>query len=101
MGLSIVVTDYSGQVFERIEDPRNLLHRLLPRSDEESVTLLAKIDWYGDTYLNYLQIKQFLEEWEQLGRACETPAEKELVDEVRRLAMRCREDRTLLRFIGD
>jgi hypothetical protein len=101
MGLSIVVTDYSGKVFERIDDPKNFLHKLLPPSDEESATMLAKIDWYGDTYFNYLQIGRFLGEWDQLGQRAETPEESELIDGVIRLAKRCREDRTLLRFIGD
>ena len=101
MGLSIVGTDYSEKVLDRIDDPTNILHKLLPPSDEESAIFLAKIDWYGDTYLNYLQIKKFLEEWDQLRGRCETAAEKELVNAVVRLAERCREDRSLLRFIGD
>jgi hypothetical protein len=101
MGLSIVATDYSGKVFERIDDPKNLLHTLLPPCDEDSATLLTKIDWYGDTYFNYLQVRQFLAEWEQMGRRADTPEGTELVHGVRRLANRCREDRKLLRFIGD
>ena len=101
MGLSIVMTDYSGKVFERVDDPKNALHKLLPPSDEESASLLTKIDWYGDTYFNYLQMKRFLAEWDQLGQRAETPEEVELVDGVRRLAKRCQEDRSLLRFIGD
>jgi hypothetical protein len=72
MGLSIVVTDYSGKVFARIYDPRNFLHKLFPPSDEESATMLAKIDWYGDTCLNYLQIGQFLGEWDQLSQRTAT-----------------------------
>jgi len=101
MGLSILVTDYSGTVFERIDDPKNALHKLLPTCDEESASLLAKIDWYGDTYFNYLQIKGFLAEWEELGKRAETPEENALVNGVRRLAKRCQADRSLLRFIGD
>jgi hypothetical protein len=61
-----VLTDYSGKIFERIDDPKNLLDRLLPPCDDRSGSVLAKIDWYGDTYFNYLQIKRFLEEWNQL-----------------------------------
>jgi hypothetical protein len=101
MGLNIVVTDYTGKSFEKIDDPKNILHRLLPPSDEESASLLAKIDWYGDTYFNYLQVKQFLEEWGQLQQRAQIPEENELVEGVKRLAQRCQRDRTLLRFIGD
>lgn len=101
MGLSIVRTDYSGKVFERVDDPKNHLHRFLPPSDEDSASLLAKIDWYGDTYFNYLQLKLFLQEWDQLEQLAQAPDEVEMVDAVQRLAKQCREDRTLLRFIGD
>jgi len=101
MGLNIVVTDYTGETFEKIDDPKNILHRLLPPSDEESASLLAKIDWYGDTYFNYLQMRRFLGEWDQLEQRAQTPEENELVEGVRRLAERCQQDRSLLRFIGD
>ena len=101
MGLSIVVTDFGGQALDRIDDPTNILHKLLPPSDQDSGILLSKIDWYGDTYLNYLQIKQFLEEWDQLSQRCENSAQSQLVVGVRRLAERCQRDRSLLRFIGD
>jgi hypothetical protein len=101
MGLNIVVTDYSGEIFEKVDDPKNLLHRLLPPSDEESAFLLAKIDWYGDTYFNYLQLRRFLEEWDELGQRAQTSEENDLVEGVKRLARRCQQDRSLLRFIGD
>ncbi len=101
MGLSIVVTDYSGAIFERLDDPRNFLHKLLPPCDEDSPDILTKIDWYGDTYFNYLQVKRFLNEWSQLEKRAETPEENKLIDGVRQMATRCRKDRSLLRFIGD
>lgn len=101
MGLSIIVTDYTGKAFERLDDRKNILHRILPTCDEESPTLLTKIDWYGDTYFNYLQLGQFVREWNRLEQRCKEPEEKELFDGARRLANQCQEDRRLLRFIGD
>jgi hypothetical protein len=101
MGLGIVVTDYTGKVFDRIDDPKNILHRILPPYDEESASLLSKIDWYGDTYFNYLQLGQFIREWDQLRQRAETSADGELIDGVEKLAVRCRKERMLLRFIGD
>jgi hypothetical protein len=62
--------------------------------------MLTKIDWYGDTYFNYLQIKRFLGEWDQLQQPANAPEENELIAGVRRLATQCLEDRALLRFIG-
>src|SRR5579863_2156232 len=101
MGLGIVVTDYSGKVFDRIGDPKNFLHKLLPAADEDSAALLTKIDWYGDTYFNYIQMKRFIEEWDELEHRAQRPEERELVDGVKCLAIRCQRDRNLLRFIGD
>ena len=69
--------------------------------DEKSPELLAKIDWFGDTYFNYLQMKDFIGEWDQLTQEAQTPEERTLVEEVRRLAVRCQKDREILRFIGD
>ena len=101
MGLNIVLTDCNGKVLERIDDPKNLLHKLLPPADEASESLLAKIDWYGDTCFNYLQAKRFLEEWDRLKQHAESSEEKTLIVSVRQLAVRCQNDRALLRFTGD
>src|SRR5690349_965846 len=101
MGLGIVLTDCNGKLLERVDDPRNCLHRLLPAANDDSGCVLAKIDWYGDTYFNYLQIKGLLEEWDQLAQIAENPEERALIDVVRRLAVRCQKDRGLLQFVGD
>jgi hypothetical protein len=101
MGLGIELTDSNGKILERVDDPRNFLHRLLPPASEASGCVLAKIDWYGDTYFNYVQIKGLLEEWGQLEERAESPEESALVDGVRRLAVQCQKDRGLLWFIGD
>ena len=101
MGLSIILMDCNGTVLDRIDDPKNFLHKLLPPSDEESAALLTKIDWYGDTYFNYLQIRQFLAEWSNLKLRAATIEEHVLLDGAARLAKGCRRDRNLLRFVGD
>lgn len=101
MGLGIVLTDCNGEFLQRVDDPRNFLHKLLPAADEASESVLAKIDWYVDTYFNHLQIKRFLEEWDELEQRAKTPEEKALIVGVRQLAVRCRDESTLLRFIGD
>ena len=101
MGLNIVLTDCNGEFVERIDDPKNVLHRLLPPADEASESVLAKIDWYGHTYFNHLQIRRFLREWDQLEQRVQSPEEKALIAGVRQLALRCQKDRTLLRLIGD
>lgn len=101
MGLSVILTDCNGELIDRFDDSKNILHKLLPASSEKSDAALAKIDWYGDTYFNYLQMTRFLEEWDQLERRAESSEEKAVVTGVRKLAVRCHKDRGLLRFIGD
>ena len=59
MGLGIILTDYTGQIFARVDDPKNFLHKLLPPAHEKSGSVLSKIDWYGDTYFNYCRSAAF------------------------------------------
>ncbi|MGH9684130.1 MAG: hypothetical protein ACRD4S_11040 [Candidatus Acidiferrales bacterium] len=101
MGLGIALVNFTGEVLDRIDDPDNFLHRLLPPADEESDSVLSKIDWYGDTYFNYLQMKRFLKEWDQLAERAKTPEEQALMTAVRTLAFHCQNDRDILRFVGD
>jgi len=101
MGLSVELTDCNGKILDRVEDPKNFLHRALPSMSEGTQSILAKVDWYGDTYFNYLQIRQFLEEWNVLTRSALTEEEKKLVENIKRLALTCQSDRGMLRFIGD
>jgi hypothetical protein len=102
MGISVALVNCLGQPLETVVgDPKNLLHRLLPPTDEDSVTLLTKIDWYDDTYFNYLQMKIFLKEWDKLAKEVRTPEEPNLIEAIRLLAVRCQSERLLLGFIGD
>lgn len=101
MGIAIALVNYKCETLNSVEDPTNILHRLLPRADENSESLLSKIDWYGDTFFNYLQMKKFLQEWDEVARHVQAPEERMLLGQVRDLAARCQEQRELLRFIGD
>jgi hypothetical protein len=101
MGLNVALVNYKCERLESVGDPKNFLHKLLPPVNEDSDSLLAKIDWYGDTYFNYLQMKRFLEEWDQLSKRTQNQEEQSLVEGVRNLAMLCQKDRNVLKFIGD
>lgn len=101
MGLSVGLLDCDGQVLDRVDDPRNFLHKLLPPADGESQGVLSKIDWYGDTYFNYLQIRNFLTEWASLMKRAQSAEEQALFTKIKELASLCEKDRDILRFIGD
>ena len=102
MGLSVRLEGELGDTAAQVNDPGNVLHRLLPSADDNASAVLRYIDWYGDTVFNRLQMKPFLDEWRALRDRARSDDERKLVDEVRALAERCRDDPHLyLRFVGD
>jgi hypothetical protein len=102
MGLSVVLETESGEEVERVDDPGNVLHRLLPGADDRSFSLLRFIDWYGDTVFNQLQMESFRSEWERLDKNGESLEEKALLDRVDELARRSQQEPHLyLKFYGD
>lgn len=101
MGLDINLENERGEVLATLNDPKNLLHRLLERATEDE-THLSEIDWNGDTTFNRLQIPRFLSEWKAVARQVKTPEDLKLVNDVKDLADGCQCDVHLyLRFIGD
>ncbi len=102
MGLTVALENESGQPLERIEDPTNILHRLLPGSDNKTYNCISTIDWYGDTVFNHLQIKQFLEEWRRLEPDASKPTDTALLKAIENIAMRVANEHHLyLKFYGD
>jgi hypothetical protein len=101
MGFAINLETENGEPIESIEDPGNILHRLLERSlpDEPH---LAEIDWFGDTTFNRLQMPRFLAEWGTLARHGQSSEEVKLIADIRQLAERCASGVHLyLKFVGD
>lgn len=101
MGLCVILEGEDREPIEQVEDPKNILHQLLP-SEDDSYQHLRFIDWYGDTVFNRLQIRPFLSEWDRLTESAQTPDETSLLTRVRELALRCSQEPHLyLRFCGD
>lgn len=102
MGLCIELADEAGAVLEIVADDGNILHRLLPREDDDSSPMLASIDWYGDTTFNRVQMRRFLAEWDQMVERAATQEKQSFWAAVRKLAERCQNEVHLyLKFIGD
>ena len=102
MGISVVLETESGEELERIDDPSNLLHVLLPRADDTSFCYLRFIDWYGDTFFNQLQMEPFLAEWERLQGHAQDPEAGTLYARIKSLAERTQQEPHLyLKFYGD
>ena len=101
MGFCIILECERGEPLEQVEDPKDILHQLLP-SEDHSYHYLRFIDWYGDTVFNRLQIPCFISEWDILAESAQTPDETALLTRIRELAIRCAQEPHLyLRFSGD
>ena len=102
MGISIAIVNENGLKIERINDDKNILHRLLPDHDNDLFSLINTIDWYGDTVFNYLQIPLFLDEWNKLPTSITDDEEQLLIEGVKTMANKVLNNRHLyLKFIGD
>jgi hypothetical protein len=102
MGLTAVLENEVGEPLERVEDPTNILHRLLPTPEDTSYRCIGTIDWYGDTVFNYLQAPQFLEEWRRIASDAYGTSETGLMRAIEMMAERMAKERHLyLKFYGD
>jgi hypothetical protein len=102
MGITTVLQGEDGAQLGAVEDPTNVLHRILPAHDDESYHYINQIDWYGDTVFNYLQAQRFLAEWCTLESQATAEEARRVFDGIRSLAERMASERlTYLKFIGD
>jgi hypothetical protein len=102
MGITIALETEDGESLRTIEDPTNVLHRVLPESGDPRYQCLSRIDWYGDTVFNSLQAPQLLAEWETLTFEMHDAEARRVLDGVRELAERLRAERHVyLKFYGD
>ena len=67
MGLGIELRDEWGGQLDTVADPKNFMGRLLPQNDDPLHTILAAIDFYGDTVFNRMQMPRFLLEWSAIS----------------------------------
>jgi hypothetical protein len=103
MGITAVLETGDGRALDTIEDPTNVLHRLLPKAGDPNYACLSSIDWYGDTTFNYLQASRFIAEWETLEGTRQPDTETQrVISGIRQLAERLRDERHIyLKFYGD
>ena len=90
MGLIIRLETERGKELDRVDDPKNLLHKLLPLHDDTSFQLLRFVDWYADTTFNGLQAPVVISELNRIAEErAETPEGKALLADIARLADHC------------
>jgi hypothetical protein len=90
-----------GEVREQVVDRGGYLVASVPPLSDEGSPCWRFIDPNGDTVFNRLQMEPFLVELDLIIR--QAPADRlQLLERVRALAIRCRDDAHLyLRFEGD
>jgi len=102
MGLTVCLETEAGESLEQVEDPTNILHRLLPRPADANYRWCSTIDWYGDTVFNRLQAPHLLEEWRRISTLASQPDEVSLMRAVERMAEKLEDGGHIyLRFYGD
>lgn len=102
MGIEIVVEGERGDKVAAVEDPTNILHRILPSKEDTTYRCLNRVDWYGHTTFNRYQIAEVREELKRLSKLTRDPEELALIDEIAALAERCESEPHLyLKFYGD
>ena len=101
MGLRIVLETEQHRELAAVEDPTNILHRILPASNEGGSRLLHYVDWYGNTVFNYLQVDDVVADLESLKAESHDTAASELLTRLIALAQQVKEQRFYLVFVGD
>lgn len=102
MGLVISLEDRGGKRLGSVEDPTNMLHRLLPPPEDRSFRCLNQVDWYGDTIFNRQQAGCVLEEVRRIAKYTKDPEDRDLLGRIAELALHCQSKPHLyLKFYGD
>lgn len=102
MGLTVALEYEHGDAIDSVGDPTNLLHRLLPPPESREFRCLNRVDWYGDTVFNRMQMADVVDELQRIRKNVSAPAEEELIDKLTRLAVRGQtEPHLYLKFYGD
>ncbi|WP_156325388.1 hypothetical protein [Nonomuraea sp. SBT364] len=86
-----------------VGDRADVFVRLVERARGRSgVPMLERVDPYGDLILTSEEMPQFLAGLDYLAGLAETAGERDILENVARLAAVCREDATLeLHLVGD
>jgi hypothetical protein len=102
VGFEIAVEDEDGSMIASIQDPTNILHRVLPAATDDDYRYLNVIDWYGDAIFNGLQIEGFRRELARITGAVGLPEERDLLAQLDKLAVLVQSEPHLyLKFYGD
>jgi len=86
MGIEVVVEDERGTKLASLEDPTNILHRVLPPQEDSGFQCLNRVDWYGDTTFNRHQIPDVRRELSLLATTRKGVEEVEMIRQLEVMA---------------
>lgn len=102
MGITTILEAEDGTPLDTIEDPTNVLHRVLPEFGDSGYHCLIYIDWYGNTVFNNLQSQRLLKEWCTLKSDKHDLEAERVLNSIRKLVERLgKEPHIYLKFYGD
>jgi hypothetical protein len=102
MGILVVVENERGTQIASLEDPTNILHRVLPALDDPGFQFLNYVDWYGDTTFNRYQVPGVRKELKRLSGELGNIFEQNFLKQLDVLAERAESRVHLyLKFYGD
>ena len=93
--------EYSDRPYDKLLPCGGFLNHGLPEMEAAAYPILGAIDRYGSTAFNYLQMDEFLRGWDTLDLTRLTAEQALDAAKLRRMAVRCKNDRLLLWFEGD
>jgi len=100
--MTVLLENERGEPLDDVIDPYDILHRLLPSSEDTSYQCLRFIDWYGSTTFNNLQMGVFLQDWERVRQKAVTEEDRIFWYAIRDLALICQKgELKYLKFYGD
>jgi len=101
VGITVALQTIHGKEIGEVTKTRGILDRVLPIGDAR-FPMLRYIDPCGNTIFNGEQMHPVLEEIDRLAQEVSGEEEKDVLAQVRELAIHCRDHpHEFLRFIGD
>lgn len=103
MPVTVELRNVLNVSIDKLSPCGGFLNRVLPSEDTppSEYPILCAVDRYGYTAFNYLQMDDFIREWDSLDLSSLSAEEARCADQLRKMALRCRSERLLLWFEGD
>jgi len=103
MAIDVLLQNERGETLDAVGYPLDSPGgKLYPEFEDPAFPLLGSLDPYEDTVFNTPQMEPFLTEWHRLHERAQTVSEIQFLEQVEKLAQRCRDEMHLyLKFLGD